>query len=87
MGYENSVVKLVITYYTSAYMVVHAEGLAKIELHYTAQLTIQSVRGFENGGHHFPAAESALPAVIEPPAIVPSSPHYHYFCVMHTQPP
>ena len=39
-----------------------------IELHYAAQLTVQSVRGFENGGHHFPAAKSALPAVDEPPA-------------------
>ena len=67
-------------YYTSAYMVFHAEGLARIELHYTAQLTVQSVRGFEIGDHHFPAAESALPAVSKPPADVPS-PHYHYFCI------
>ena len=51
---------------TSAYMVFHAEGLAGIELHYAAQLTAQSVRGFENCGHHFPAAESGLPAVDEP---------------------
>ena len=64
---------------TSAYMVVHAEGLTGIELHYTARLTVQPVRGFENGGHHFSAAESSLPAVSEPPASVPSSPHYHYF--------
>ena len=33
-----------------------------------AQITVQPVRVFENGGHHFPAAESALPAVDEPPA-------------------
>ena len=51
---------------TSAYMVFHAEGLVGIELNYAAQLTAQSVRGFENCGHHFPAAESALPAVDEP---------------------
>ena len=31
-----------------------------IELHYIAQLTVQPVRGFENSGHYFPAAESAL---------------------------
>ena len=48
---------------TNAYMVFHAEGLAEIELHYTAQLTVQPVRSFENGGHRFPVAESALPAV------------------------
>ena len=64
-------------YLTSAYMVFHAESLAGIELHYA----IQSVRGFENSGHHFPAAESALPTVDEPPADVPSSPRYYYFCV------
>ena len=52
-----------------------------IELHYNAQLIIEPVRGFENGGHHFPAAESALPAVIEPSANISSSPHCHYFCV------
>ena len=55
-------------------MVFHAEGLAGIELHYAAQLTVQPVWGFENGGLHFPAAESSLPDV-------PSSPRYHYFCV------
>ena len=33
-------------YLTSAYMVVHAEGLAGIELHYTAQLTIPYYRPF-----------------------------------------
>ena len=38
--------------------------LAGIELHH--QLTVQSVRGFVNGGHHFPAAESGLPVVDEP---------------------
>ena len=42
-----------------------------IELHWTAQLTTPLVRGFENGGHHFPAAESALPAVNVPPTDVP----------------
>ena len=47
----------------------------------TAQLTIQPVRGFDNGGRHFPAAESALPAVDEHLADVPSSPRYCYFCV------
>ena len=52
-----------------------------IELHYAAQLTVQLVQGFENGGHHFPAAESALPTVDKPPADVPSSPRYHCFCV------
>ena len=62
-------------------MVVHAEDLAGIELHYTAQLAIQPVRGFENGGYHFPAIESWLSAISEPPAYVPSSPHYHHFCV------
>ena len=55
-------------------MVFHAEGLAGIELHYAAQLTVQPVRSFENGGLHFPAAESSL-------LDVPSSPRYHYFCV------
>ena len=44
-------------------------------------LTIHPVRGL-NCDHHFPAAESALPAVDEPPADVPSSPCYHYFCVV-----
>ena len=39
------------------------------------------VRGFENDDHHFPAAESALPAVDEPPADVTSSSRYYYFCV------
>ena len=62
-------------------MVVHEEGLVGIELYYTAQLTVQPVRGFENGCHHFSAAESALPAVSEPSADIPSSPRYHYFCV------
>ena len=66
---------------TSGYVVFHAEGVAGIELHYAAQLTVQSVRGFENGGHYFPAAESALPAVDEPPADVPSSPLYRCFWV------
>ena len=41
------------------------------ELSYTAQLIVQPVRGFENGGHHFPAAELSLPAVSEPPAMFP----------------
>ena len=49
--------------------------------HYVAQLTVQPVRGFENGGHHFPAAESVLPAVDESPVDVSSSPRYHYFCI------
>ena len=57
---------------TSAYMVFHAEGLAGNELHYAAQLTVRPVRGFENSGHHFPAAESVLPADDKPPADVPS---------------
>ena len=48
---------------------------------YAAQLTIQPVGGFENGDHCFLAAKSALPAVDEPPADVPSSPYYYYFCV------
>ena len=51
-------------------MVFRAEGLAGIELHYVAQLTVQSARGFENSGHHFPSTESVLPAVDEPPAKV-----------------
>ena len=51
------------------YVVFRAEGLAGTKLHFAAQLT---VRGFENGGHHFSAAESALPAVDEPPTDVPS---------------
>ena len=55
-------------------MVLHAEGLERIELHYTVQLT-----KFKNCGDHFPAAKLALPTVDEPPANVPSSPHYHYF--------
>ena len=47
-------------------------------------LTVQPIRGFEYGDHHFSAAESALPAVDEPPTDVPSSPRYHYFCLaMH----
>ena len=50
-------------------MVFHAEGFAGIELHYTAQLTVWSIRGFSC--HHFPAAELALPSVDEPPADVP----------------
>ena len=62
-------------------MVFHAEGLAGIELHYTAQLTVQPFRGIENGGHAFPAAESALPAIDQPPVDVPPSPRYHYFCI------
>ena len=49
-------------------MVFHAEGLVGIK---SLSLTIQPVRGFENVGHHFPAAESALHAVDEPPADVP----------------
>ena len=61
---------------TSAYMVFHAEGLAGIELHYTAHLTVQPVGGFENSSHHFPSAESAFPAVDKPAADVPS-PSYH----------
>ena len=56
---------------TSAYMVFHAEGLAGIKSHYAAQLTGQSVRGFENGNHHFPAAKSALLTVDEPHADIP----------------
>ena len=32
------------------------DGLAGIELHYTAQLAVQPVRGFENGGDYFLAA-------------------------------
>ena len=59
-------------------MVFHAEGLAGIRLHYAAQLTVQLVRGFENGNHHFSAAESAVSAVSECPTNVP---HYHYICV------
>ena len=43
--------------------VIPCRGPLGIKLHYTAQLTIQPVRGFENGGHYIPAAESALPAV------------------------
>ena len=39
-------------------------ALARIELHYAAQLTVWPVRGFENGDHHFPAAESALLVVL-----------------------
>ena len=58
-------------------MVVHTEGLTGIELQYAAQLTFQSVRGFENGGPHSSPAELALPAV-EP--TFPSSPRYHCFC-------
>ena len=46
-----------------------------------SEVTVQPVRGFENGSQHFPAAESALPAVNEPHSDVPSSPRYHYFCV------
>ena len=59
------------------YIVFHTEGLAGIELHYTAQLTVEPGRGFENNDHHFPIAESALPVVSEPPTDVPSTPHYH----------
>ena len=62
---------------TSAYIVFHAEGLTGIELHHAAQLTVQPVRGFEDSSHHFPAAESALPAVDEPPVDVPSIPRYY----------
>ena len=70
------------THITSAYMVFHAECLAGIELHYAVQLTIQPVRDFENGGHHFPAAKSTLPAINEPLTDVPSSPCCHYFSVV-----
>ena len=45
-------------------------------LHYAAQLTIRPVGDFENSGHHFPAAESALLADDKPPADV-HSPSYH----------
>ena len=62
-------------------MVFHAEGLVGIELHYAAQPTIQSVRGFENGGHYFPAAESALLTVNEPPTNVPFLSSLPLFCV------
>ena len=56
---------------TSAYMVFHAEGFAGIELHYAAQLTIQSAQSFEDDSHHFPSAESALPTVHVPWTDVP----------------
>ena len=56
---------------TSAYMVFHAEGFAGMELHYAAQLTIQSAQSFEDDSHHFPAAELALPAVDVPPTDIP----------------
>ena len=55
----------------SAYMVFHAEGFAGMELHYAAQLTIQSAQSFEDNSHHFPAAESALHTVDVPSADVP----------------
>ena len=60
-------------------MVFNAEGLA---LRCSADRSARVlVRGFENGGHHFPAAESVLPAVDESPVDVSSSPRYHYFCI------
>ena len=69
---------------SSAYVVFHAESLTGIELHLTSFSADHSasprIRGFENSGH-FPAAESALPTVDEPPTDVPYSPHYYYFCV------
>ena len=40
---------------------------------YAAQLTIQPVRGFEYSVHYFSAIKSALPAIDEPLADVPSS--------------
>ena len=49
-------------------VLVHADGLAEIELHYAAQLTVRPVPGFENA-----ASESALPAVRRS-IDVPSSP-------------
>ena len=54
-----------------------------IELHYAAQLTVRPDRGFENSGHHIPAAESALPADDKPPTDVPS-PSYHSSGLLHT---
>ena len=64
--------------WTSAYMAFHAESLAGIELHCSADHSASLRLLRQNGGHHFPVAESALPAVDEPPADVPSSP---CFCV------
>ena len=61
-------------------MVFYAKGLVRVQLHYATQLTIQPVQGFENSCHHFPAADSALPAVDEPSADVLYSPRYYYFC-------
>ena len=71
---------------TSAYMVFHAEGFAGIELHYAAQLTIQSAQSFEDNSHHFPAAETALPAVDVPSADVPflSSLSLLLYCYTHS---
>ena len=60
---------------------VHYEGVALqrggSELHYPAQLTVQTGCGIEYSGHHFTAAELALPTVDKPPANVPSTPRYH----------
>ena len=53
----------------------------EIKLHYAAPLTLQPIRGFENGCHYFPTAKSALPDVDKPTINVPSCPHYHYFCI------
>ena len=46
----------------------------EIELHHTAKLIVEPVRGFRNG---YSAAEPVLPIVNQPPANVLSSPHYH----------
>ena len=70
----------------SIFMVFHAEGLAGIELQYAAQLTVQPVQGFENDSHHFPAAESALHAVDESPADVPSSLPLFLYCYASSLP-
>ena len=75
--------KEVLNEITSAYMVFHVEGLTGIELHYTAQLNVWPIRGFENSSYHFPAAESALPAVDKPPTDVPS-PSYHSSGLLRT---
>ena len=58
-------VLLVHTWYMYMYSIQRC-SLAEIELHYAAhQLTVQSVRCFVNGGHHFSAAECGLHTNIE----------------------
>ena len=63
-------------------MIFHAEGLAGNELHYATSRAFSHSDALRKPVITFLlSAESALPAVDEPPADVPFSPRYHCFCV------